>query len=877
MQNVAETQDYSELSAGILKSHGGHFRLHPDPKGFWTLAVPEGRSLAAFGWKLHISACERDAVKTLERCLPLLFSENAYFKFASSSTLLDKLNRGEAGPTQVGKFLTIYPHNSDAAVHLAEKMEVATRGLAGPRVPSDRQLKSGSRVSYRYGAFMPQLVRSMTGEVLEMYLGFGGTLIPDRRSLAYVPPGGIEDPFVRHGVASPNNDNERVIADRYLEIATLATTRGRRVLACFDLYNRSSVVLKEAWLDNETGMPGFETKDLLSREYKNLEYFRKLHHFPQPFDLFETSDRRYLSMEYIDSPTADEYMVGISRNGHLDWQKIQSIFHEVCKIVASLHDAGYVHGDLKSSNIMIGEGCVRLVDLEFCSPIGTTLPRGVGTRGYVSEGRSSGQPVAEKDDIYALGGILYLLCSGAEPSMGPPGKPLTARPLTLLRPDLPISAQDTLQRALDGTFRTVRDVSNSLMRSAMRSYPRKIDTSHASTSNALQLALELGESIQRSAEISNDGASWTVSDRTAMGLNLKDINTGSAGTLIALCCLQEVQPNESRKQLIHQCATSLLHPLPLELQIPGLYVGLAGTAASLLRAGLTLGDERFISAGWDILASAASRDTKSPDLFNGKAGLLRSALMFYHSAGNADALELALNLGTALERASQRTGDDLYWTIPDGFGGLSGNAYFGYAHGAAGIADCLIDLFDISGDSSLKQMILGAASFLQNGSLPIGPRNEGLSWPSASGTEPTPAFWCHGAAGVARFFLRLVEREMFKTAKPVAKQALWAVANTIRWSRPTLCHGLAGGIHALLDGYHVLSEPEMLDDAHLLLKLMTAFATSADSGELLWETQVFGKATAEYMVGCSGLVPTLLRLHNPDISDPLTVAAFFRG
>ena len=34
------------------------------------------------------------------------------------------------------------------------------------------------------------------------------------------------------------------------------------------------------------------------------------------------------------------------------------------------------------------------------------------------------------------------------------------------------------------------------------------------------------------------------------------------------------------------------------------------------------------------------------------------------------------------------------WRIPAGYGGLSGKSYLGYAHGAAGIADVLLDLYD---------------------------------------------------------------------------------------------------------------------------------------------------------------------------------------
>ena len=52
---------------------------------------------------------------------------------------------------------------------------------------------------------------------------------------------------------------------------------------------------------------------------------------------------------------------------------------------------------------------------------------------------------------------------------------------------------------------------------------------------------------------------------------------------------------------------------------------------------------------------------------------------------------------------------------------------------------------------------------------------------------------------------------MFVNAELISERALWLVQNTIHWSRPTLCHGLAGGIHALIDGYQTLGRRAMYE------------------------------------------------------------------
>jgi hypothetical protein len=330
------------------------------------------------------------------------------------------------------------------AVSLAALLEHETSGLTGPRVPSDRHLRSGSRVSYRYGAFTPSLARSLAGEMLEMYPGGpGGELIPDKRLLTYQPPDGIEDPFVCAELAEPLVKAEHLVADRYLVLTVLSTSRGRRVLSCFDLDRREPVVLKECTLADEIGVNGLEPRDYLSREYEAMGKFASTGHFPRPYDRFEYLGRLFVSMEYITSLSLDQFMMKLAITGHLPgWEMIRRIMARICYIVMDLHKNGFVHGDLKSRNIMISENIIiTIIDLETVVPSGFVLPRGAGTRGYINDRRNAGLPVADIDDVYALGAILYLLCTGIEPSVGPGKRPLTSRPLSMLRSDLPVAAR----------------------------------------------------------------------------------------------------------------------------------------------------------------------------------------------------------------------------------------------------------------------------------------------------------------------------------------------------------------------------------------------------------------------------------------------------
>lgn len=853
------------------------YRLQKDASGFWLSASPINSSLElTHGWKLHVSSCNRDAILTLDRSLPILFAREAHFKFCATEENLRKQIRGDAGESQVGKFITVYPRDDVEAVALAQSLDVATEGLVGPRVPTDRQLRSGSRVSYRYGAFRPLRGKTPSGEVLDFYPGEGGRPVPDLRRSPYAPPMDQDDPFEKAGVASPYVPRGRVIADRFLCLKTLANSRSRRVLACFDLDLRKPVVLKEASLHDEYGTPGYESRDLIRYELESLRAFADSNHFPAPIDCFDVEDYRLLVMEYISGQTLEQVInaANITYSG-LEWPEIVGFFGQIVKILSTLHAVGYVYGDLKSTNILVTEGVIKLVDLEFCRMIGTSLPKGVGTRGYVSDARRAGEMLSIKDDIYALGAVLYMLCTGAEPSIAPAEKPLLFRPISALKPGLPRSAHEAIEGALSQAFHSAEEMLNcllSLQNSKVLTL-RALNVQSIGGRDALNLAIDLGCKISADAILAPQSISWRNFGQATKGIDTKDINTGSAGTLLALTCLERYRPQEERADLIRKCAHSLRQQMPEMMRIPGMYMGIGGTALALLNAGLALGDDDLSSLAQEMAISAALTDVHSPDLFNGKAGLLRTALIFFRVFGDVDTLQIAKRLGDQIISLSHSGESGFAWAIPEGYGGLSGQTYLGYAHGAAGIADCLLDLYDVTADSQLLKAVVGAADLLTHNARDVGTDGQGLAWGSSVGTDPVPAFWCHGAGGISRFFLRLAERGLYEGAEPISRRALWSVANSIRWSRPTLCHGIAGGIHALIDGYHVFGESSFFDAAQHLCGIMATFASRSDTG-VAWETQSYGSSTAEYMVGYSGLIPTLLRVHDPLVADPLTLAGY---
>jgi hypothetical protein len=112
-----------------------------------------------------------------------------------------------------------------------------------------------------------------------------------------------------------------------------------------------------------------------------------------------------------------EYLPGgeIGRLRGRPWTLIARRLLPVIDVLSRLHAAGWVHGDVKSANVLLdGDGLPRLVDLGSARRIGSTQPAGASPYSTSPE-RLDGAAAAEADDIYALGVLLYELVGGHPP------------------------------------------------------------------------------------------------------------------------------------------------------------------------------------------------------------------------------------------------------------------------------------------------------------------------------------------------------------------------------------------------------------------------------------------------------------------------------
>ncbi|MGH2409905.1 MAG: protein kinase domain-containing protein, partial [Chloroflexota bacterium] len=336
-----------------------------DPTGRWLRMVHAGARSPEQGWKLHVSASEASAMAVLSRAAPVLLAHGANFKVAGSPRALHSLNTGEAGMSQIGKFITVYPADDAQAVRLASALQEATQGLSGPPIPSDRPLAPGCLVHYRYGGFGGRYMQTSLGEIVPALLGVDGTLVPDRRLASYQCPHGIEDPFLAAGVSTPTPIPSRMIAERYLTVAMLHRSPRGTVHLALDLDHGRRCVLKRAYPAAALGQNGRDARARLRHEASVLGCL-PAGIGPAVYDLIEDGEDLLLSMEDIGGVTLEAHLSARLMQGILpSGEEIVRLGRLLTAALGAVHAAGFVYRDLKSPNVIVpGDGNPRLIDFE---------------------------------------------------------------------------------------------------------------------------------------------------------------------------------------------------------------------------------------------------------------------------------------------------------------------------------------------------------------------------------------------------------------------------------------------------------------------------------------------------------------------------------
>ena len=372
------------------------------------------------GWKLHVSATILSASDVFAAVGPFLHRSGALFKAPKSLYELQKLNSGSLyGYSQVGKFITIYPKNSNEALSFAKELHRLTRDMPSPAVPFDHRYHQDGCVYYRFGAF--KVIETENSNKQRDYWMYDpdGNLIPDNRESAAIPPW-VSNPFKQ-----PSNN----LSKSRQAVTPLQTTfkafeavaqRGRGgVYKAIDL---SSIqpricILKEGRKHGEVDWDGRDGAWRVFHEGQVLEALTRAGvNVPRLYSSFQVEENSYIAIELIEGISLNELLS--RRRRRVSVRKVLQYSIRIASLLANIHQAGWVWRDCKPGNIMITRGGVfRAVDFEGACPINQPDPSPWGTRLFVPpewDHPFTGQQRLP-EDLYAMGAIIHMLLTGAPP------------------------------------------------------------------------------------------------------------------------------------------------------------------------------------------------------------------------------------------------------------------------------------------------------------------------------------------------------------------------------------------------------------------------------------------------------------------------------
>lgn len=367
-----------------------------------------------YGWKLHVSATILNAARILQRVAPLLAQRGVQFKAARSLADVAMLNSGLSHTySQVGKIITVYPRNDREAVYLAARLHELTRGFGGPTVPFDLRFCRNSNIYYRYGAFKQTKIKLSDGRRVLAITSPGGDLVPDDRQKPR--PDWVTDPLA---LSRPRSRRRRLPKKRSPSFHVLGALvqRGKGgVYQAIDIESNPPrlCLLKEGRKHGEVSWDGRDGVWRVRNEEHVLSFLRSRGlNVPKVYSRFQLQDNFYLVMEFIDGESLNDLLLRQTRR--LPLKRILTLALQIATFLAQMHDAGWAWRDCKPKNLIItSAGAVVPIDFEGASPIKKPDQAMWGTRAFMSpESRQGAALNGARDDLFALGSILYLLITG---------------------------------------------------------------------------------------------------------------------------------------------------------------------------------------------------------------------------------------------------------------------------------------------------------------------------------------------------------------------------------------------------------------------------------------------------------------------------------
>ncbi|WP_344661518.1 lanthionine synthetase LanC family protein [Catenulispora subtropica] len=774
-------EEIPELVERLVRGSAGTvFRTATDAT--WLRVAPEGARLQQHGWKLHVSSRAATLTDLIGKLVPVLLAEGCTFKLAKSVAVLERLNDGVHSPATVGKAFTIYPAADqvrDLGVRLAELLA----GHEGPRVLSDRRVRPGSPVYYRYGPFTKPWTTDAYGRLIANIPGPGGEEFGALATLRYRQPDWVVDPFTgeRGGAANAATGGPKVIGGHYEIVAGVYESGRGDTYRAVDRRDGRRVVVKQARaLVDEHGAGDVRMR--LRNERRVLQALDGVDGVAGFVDHFRYGADEYLVTEDAGPANLDDDVMLGGRYGleaGAD-RSLAGLGGRLARILHAVHARGVVARDLSPKNVIVDGDRVTLVDFGLSWYDGLHLPG--ATIGYSPARQLRGEDPRPADDFAALGMTLMFAAYGLAPvSVGEDWEAPRERALQTIRRDFGDAPTgmigviaDLLDADEDTVLRAARRLASGQDHAAvprvsaapLPRQPEVTDTLAAEIADNL-----LGDLLDQSRRVLKSSSGQSVAHDAG-------VYSGAAG--IGLELLEHLDAPGVADVLAELVPFTVRAVDSVDLS-PGLMVGRTGVDVFLARAAA----EGFRDPAYQgAFIPAADWAPTLDDLIVGASGVAMGHLLleeFEPGRGHLDAVRRGAGfvLGAPLPNAE---------SVPTNLPATAGvDPSVGRAHGLAGTVEMLHIVGGRLADPALLTAAEERTAVLRTRAEEMIPR--ALTRFAA----PLAVSWCQGLAGVAQTLFMVGARE---EAHRVADACLESLP---RVSVATQCCGGAGIGNMLID------------------------------------------------------------------------------
>jgi len=148
----------------------------------------------------------------------------------------------------------------------------------------------------------------------------------------------------------------------------------------------------------------------IKREKDLLHY---LNQFPEFIHFNEIRKVGYSYLQFFDFAGKRNLKQTIKKSGSLSAKATKKLLEDMVAILERVHYVGFIHGDIKPSNIVVGKKQFYLVDWSHSIPSLSSFDTETmtGDKKYCPPERLNGQ-LEESGDIYSLGCTLYYALTG---------------------------------------------------------------------------------------------------------------------------------------------------------------------------------------------------------------------------------------------------------------------------------------------------------------------------------------------------------------------------------------------------------------------------------------------------------------------------------